>query len=366
MKKHYLHYITTALTTLLLSANSFAQTVPCSGPINPGSDGCSDGDMIDTLVLVGENGTAFYDYATGCVGASAYDDRTTLPAVDLQVGSTYNAMISTQYFIGDFAAVWIDLNGDNAFDGSERITAMTTDLSTYTTPVPVNIPTNASVGLHKIRFMVGYPNFFDATYFEACNGNVEWDYGEVHDYMINIIASPTAITLGNLSVKNAGAENILNWNTLNEERTDKFEIERSADGKRFTKIAGQQANGTASIYSYTDKSPIQGVNHYRLKMIDAAEHSAYSKVVTATVTEKGNLIIETHPNPAKDILHVKLYNVEAVAGILAVYDVTGKLMLQQQLSSTEANIHIGSLTGGMYLLKYMNNNITQTVKFTKE
>ncbi|HTN45488.1 MAG TPA: GEVED domain-containing protein [Flavipsychrobacter sp.] len=343
---------------------------PCAGAPNPGGFGCSDDDNIDTFILVGENATAFYDYATGCVGTSAYDNRTAQPAVSLMQGTNYNAMVNSVFGSGDYAAVWIDFDNDNVFTYTERITAMTTDLDVFTKPVPINIPATASLGLRKMRVMVGYPNNNDATTFDACNSNSStdgWDYGEVHDYTINIIANPLAITLENIAVKNAGTSNILSWNTASEERTDKFDIERSTDGgKNFVKIASKNANGIASNYIYTDKNPVQGNNYYRLKMMDAAGHVTYSKMVNAVVTTRGNIVIDVHPNPAKDVLNVKLYNVDGVKGELAIYDLTGKLMVKQNVTDTDVTVNLNEIHAGIYFLKYSDGITLHTLKFTKQ
>jgi hypothetical protein len=343
---------------------------PCIGAPSPGTDGCSDDDNIDTFILVGENATAFYDYATGCVGASAYDNRTAQPAVSLMQGTNYNAMVNSVYGNGDYAAVWIDFDNDNVFTYTERITAMTTDLDVFTKPVPINIPSTGSLGLRKMRVMVGYPNNTDATTFDACNSNSStdgWDFGEVHDYTINIIANPLTITLENIAVKNAGTANILSWNTASEERTDRFDIERSADGgKSFVKIASQNANGVASTYTYTDKTPVQGDNYYRLEMVDATEHVTYSKMVSATMNKRGNLVIDVHPNPAKDVLNVKLYNVDDVKGELAIYDLTGKLIAKQNVIDTNAVLDVSGLHSGVYFLKYTNGTALHTIKFTRQ
>ena len=53
----------------------------------------------------------------------------------------------------------------------------------------------------------------------------------------------------------------LNWRTSLEQSADKFEIERSEDGRIFAKIGEVKAEGNATLgnaYSFTDHQPVKG------------------------------------------------------------------------------------------------------------
>lgn len=74
----------------------------------------------------------------------------------------------------------------------------------------------------------------------------------------------------------------LNWSTASELSNSHFEVERTADGKTFTKLDEVKGNGTTnkiSKYTYTDKQPGTATVYYRLKQVDFNSKFEYSKLV---------------------------------------------------------------------------------------
>nr|MBZ1363183.1 Ig family protein [Dyadobacter fermentans]MBZ1363278.1 Ig family protein [Dyadobacter fermentans] len=64
---------------------------------------------------------------------------------------------------------------------------------------------------------------------------------------------------------------LLTWSTTEEVNSDRFEIERSLNGKGWSTIGKVRSNGESSVlrnYTYTDDSPEKGENLYRLRMVD--------------------------------------------------------------------------------------------------
>jgi hypothetical protein len=178
-------------------------------------------------------------------------------------------------------------------------------------------------------------------------------------------ANPLAIKLGDIFATNVGARNRVDWRSETEMTGDKYQVERSADGRNFTYMGTVNAKGQASVYSYWDETPVTGVNHYRLKMIDAAGNTAYSKVVTANV-KSGSFTVEAYPNPVSEILTVKVYGAAASNPVVTISDATGKIVKMVSVKNNEAIINMSSLAQGMYLVKYSDNNHTQTIKVNKQ
>ena len=68
-----------------------------------------------------------------------------------------------------------------------------------------------------------------------------------------------------------------------------FCIEKSKDGKNFTKLVDMPATANeASFADYfeTDYQPYSGVSYYRVKQVDAAGNFRYSQVVTLKIEEE--------------------------------------------------------------------------------
>lgn len=176
---------------------------------SPGTDGCADGDVINDFVLLGENGTSIVNLASGC-SVNAYADFTA-QSVSLGQGTGYTATISTQFFPDDNVAIWIDFDDDDVFDFSDMVGTFT-NVSVIGSPVVINIPAGAPLGPHRMRVSLRFD--VPAIDIDPCNIGINAsDFGEAHDYTVNIVPTPTCLPVTNLTVSGitqTGAT--LNWN----------------------------------------------------------------------------------------------------------------------------------------------------------
>ncbi|MEP6675580.1 MAG: T9SS type A sorting domain-containing protein [Ferruginibacter sp.] len=81
----------------------------------------------------------------------------------------------------------------------------------------------------------------------------------------------------------------LDWFTLTELNTDRFEIERSRNGIDFEKIALLNAAGNSFIrkdYHFTDIQPLPDFNYYRLKQFDKDGKFIYSPIRLIRMNEQ--------------------------------------------------------------------------------
>jgi hypothetical protein len=105
----------------------------------------------------------------------------------------------------------------------------------------------------------------------------------------------------------------VDWEVANEENLQQYEVERSADGKEFTKMAVQSPRNVATnhTYSWLDVRPNAGSNFYRIKALDndgTFRYSATVKVnmgsavqdvrVYPTTIEQPNVYLELTDQPA--------------------------------------------------------------------
>ncbi|WP_026210659.1 T9SS type A sorting domain-containing protein [Flexithrix dorotheae] len=91
----------------------------------------------------------------------------------------------------------------------------------------------------------------------------------------------------------------ISWQTIVEQNTDFFEIERAQDGINFTKIGETLAKGNSdqlNKYIFDDLRPHSGINYYRLKMVDKDGNFEYSKVISVNVVNDNQGIL-AYPNP---------------------------------------------------------------------
>jgi hypothetical protein len=108
--------------------------------------------------------------------------------------------------------------------------------------------------------------------------------------------------------QNSTAE--ITWNTQNEENYTSFAVERSTDGgKTFTGLEAITSTGTGS-YTYTDKTPPQASDIYRLQMTDLNGTVSYSNPVTLMFGNSSNTVIASnislYPNPTTSIINIQI------------------------------------------------------------
>jgi hypothetical protein len=68
-------------------------------------------------------------------------------------------------------------------------------------------------------------------------------------------------------------------------------------------------------------------------------------------TEQGNILI--YPNPANEILQIKIENFYSSDYAISIYDITGKIVIQSSYTSNE-QIYTGNLKDGLYMLLLVN------------
>ena len=157
----------------------------------------------------------------------------------------------------------------------------------------------------------------------------------------------------------AGDENRLYWTTASEVNNKGFELQRSVDGNRFSKlafIASKALNGNSVrtlSYEFTDADPLPTDGWYRLKQVDKDDRSAYSKQVLIRRKPGIGLITLVYPNPAQNLLKVTVAAPATGTMQLQVTDMTGKVVLTTQVAanSTVTTLNIQPLAAGTYLLK---------------
>jgi hypothetical protein len=142
----------------------------------------------------------------------------------------------------------------------------------------------------------------------------------------------------------------INWQTATELNTSHFIIQHCTDGTSFTDIGTVKAIGSgANSYEFTDDKPTNGINYYRLQTVDKDGSSSYSKVVSVNFGGKQSFSII--PNPARDFATISFSKTVDKATI-AVYDITGKAVITQSVSGTNAyKLNTQTLTNGVYVIK---------------
>lgn len=170
----------------------------------------------------------------------------------------------------------------------------------------------------------------------------------------------TLISFNYRSLENNVVE--LNWETADEINSDQFIVERSKDGIRFETIGTLKAKGQSSIithYQFKDAQPA-AINYYRLKQTDKNGQFLYSKTLLVK-TDKANPLYLLQ-NPVSDKLIVHVQQPARSLQTLAVYDITGKKILETKAQEGQQTIAVNHLIQGQYVLRLTTTSGTVYLK----
>jgi hypothetical protein len=156
---------------------------------------------------------------------------------------------------------------------------------------------------------------------------------------------------------------LLKWKTSDEINSSHFEVMHSINGQQFENVGIVSTNNTPGIYNYqfVHTAPREGVNYYRLKMVDTDGSFTYSGIKTVVLKTMPQLLV--FPNPAQRFITVKGI---AANGTVQLLSLDGKLLKQISTTANTMTIDIGTLPAGIYILGYLNNGIYQQTKVRKE
>ena len=131
-------------------------------------------------------------------------------------------------------------------------------------------------------------------------GGIDWAVGGFkNDFwkLDGFSILPISITSINAYEKNNGVR--VEWKLAQETNMDRYEVEKSATGINFSKSGTVPSSGdhsTTISYNWLDTNPNNGVNFYRIKMIDKNGKDSYSHAVKV-IFDKGTPSIIIYPNP---------------------------------------------------------------------
>jgi len=94
-------------------------------------------------------------------------------------------------------------------------------------------------------------------------------------------------------------------------------------------------------------------------------NSIYVVVTGINMLYPDDNLIKISPNPAADKIFVE-YNADNPDGMLLIYDLEGRMIINQVLDKKNSEINISGLASGVYFLRVKNETGTLVRKFIKE
>jgi hypothetical protein len=185
-------------------------------------------------------------------------------------------------------------------------------------------------------------------------------------------AAPLPVKLTKFQGNKNGDKVSLQWTVATNEIVDRFEVERSVNGRDFSTAALVFASEKYGDESYSFNETISAdIIYYRLKMYDKNHVAEYSKILVFRSKSATGNAIRIINNPVKDKLTISFSSSLNQAVDMKVYDVNGRMLMAQKLTVYEGSNLVSiplssSFKTGFYVVEINNGTESQTAKFIKQ
>jgi hypothetical protein len=187
--------------------------------------------------------------------------------------------------------------------------------------------------------------------------------------------TPLPIVVNYLAGRKQGTGHLLSWKvTCTTSPRATMILQRSADSRQFNDLYNITADAArcGQPFDHTDADPLQGMNYYRLKIVDADGKITYSSTVALLNAVKGFDVISMAPNPVVDETF-KLNIASAKAGKMeiSIFDMQGRLVNRQSFSLiagfNSLPVQVNHLSAGTYIIRAnMEGEQSNMIRFVKQ
>ncbi|HTE23804.1 beta strand repeat-containing protein [Flavitalea sp.] len=363
------NYLNNISSVLISPVSSDFGNMSSSWPIASATTSTNNAAWLGNNVPTNECANSLTDEADGLVltsGANGGNGSSATPWVMSGVGSVFNFTLTVN---GNGAskpvywALWYDADGNGNFTDATDV--FMNGNMIHGSPVSTNfnfsVPpaSGAANGVIRVIAIAVDPGFT-----KTMNGSGSFTNGEVEDYFVSYatllpitLTKFTAFETGNCAAR-------IEWTSSSDETNTGYEILHSNDGATFKTIAKMNSNHNAgsNSYAYTDNSVANGLNYYRLKMLDIDGTYAYSRTVTVR-TECGKTIIQLMPNPVNTVATITGLK---MGDEIRVTSSDGRAEIKKLATTGTESLNMSVLANGVHLVQILRNGIVvSNMKVTK-
>lgn len=146
---------------------------------------------------------------------------------------------------------------------------------------------------------------------------------------------------------------VLRWATTYESNSERFNVERSSNGRNWTTVGSVLAGRESTDYKeyqFADITPVTGIapRYYRLKMVDSGGAFTYSTIIRIDQKPNEDQVLLVYPNAASDRVFISENYLPAITSV-RFFTLTGTLV--KEASPDVRGIRVSDLPEGMYLLR---------------
>ena len=165
-------------------------------------------------------------------------------------------------------------------------------------------------------------------------------------------------------------ETQLAWKTAQEYNTAHFEVERSANGSQFTKLATVSSKGNSNVptlYESVDPAPYAPFTYYRLRIVDKDLKFVYSPIVM--IRQEMAAGFSLFPNPATNYVALSVNTTQKSTDTWQITALNGQQVATRQVVLQKGlnTIHwpIQHLPQGTYIIR-SSQQVFPALKFIKQ
>lgn len=183
--------------------------------------------------------------------------------------------------------------------------------------------------------------------------------------VIGAIVLPVKIST--LEARSVNGSTSLTWNVAAEDNVSGYDVEKSLDGRSFSKIAFVPATGAGS-YTFVDAKPLETTTYYRVKSVDADGKFSYSSIASMRKGGKSTIVLRAFPMPA--IKDITIQHATATKGsLLSISSEDGRVIksIVPASGTQQTVIDLSSAKAGLYIVRYSNaNGEVESLKLIKQ
>jgi len=233
----------------------------------------------------------------------------------------YDLNMDAPYFMGNGKVNLCSLSGDNV---ALAINALPFPKNSVAIKLKVGVKADGAYNFNLTQ-LTNVPVLFDVWLMDAYKKD-SVNLRRKATYSFNVLKSDTnsygsgrfslvvrqnpalAVHLSDFSIKKAAGGTEVDWTTENEQDYTNFTVEKSTDkGETFKAIDSLISNGLGT-YTFSDNTPVNGTEAYRLKLEDISGTLSYSQAIALPVIKSNNVsatgTISVYPNPAASTLNL--------------------------------------------------------------
>lgn len=210
--------------------------------------------------------------------------------------------------------------------------------------------------------------------YQQTRTNMTFDFTERPISVVDYQGSALPVQLLSFTADlNSQNETFLNWTTVSELGLNRYDVLRRIPGsKEFIKIGEVAAQGYSTmnnVYSFIDKNPVNGINYYRLELVNSDNSNSYS-VIKQVDVKNSSSNVSVYPNPSSTDLNLTVSTIGNATLSYSVLDEAGRIFLTEDLGTFETvfqtQINLSYLQPGIYFIRVLVGGDVSNLKFVKQ